>query len=141
MLHPPRLEQGGLAETLRWYIDAISGQVGFAVDADLSSAPVAIDKEGEIVLFRLVQECLGRMMGRGGSREASIRLDADDRARLEITIHGLPSRIRSAIMAEEGDFGVGFRGIRERLRQLGGALNVTSGDGKTVVEAFLPLER
>jgi hypothetical protein len=42
-------------------------------------------------------------------------------------------------MAEEGDFGVGFAGIRERLGKLG-ALNVTSGNGKTVVEASLPLE-
>ena len=141
MLHPPRLEQGGLVETLRWYIDAISGQVGFAVDAELPSAPVRVSKEGEIVLFRLVQECLGRMMGRSGPREASIRLTAQDRVKLEITIHGLlPSRIRSAIMAEEGDFGVGFAGIRERLGQLDGALNVASGSGKTVVEASLPIE-
>ena len=43
-------------------------------------------------------------------------------------------------MAEEGDFGVGFAGIRERLRQLGGALTVTTGDGRTVVEASLPVE-
>ncbi len=141
MLHPPRLEQGRLAETLRWYVDAISGQVGFAVDADLPAAPIAVSKEGEIVLFRLVQECLSRMMGQGGSREASIRLTADGRARLEITICGLlPRRVRSAIMAEEGDFGVGFAGIRERLRQLGGALTVTTGDSKTIIEAALPLE-
>jgi PAS domain S-box-containing protein len=141
MLHPPRLERG-LADALRWYIDAISGHVGFAVEADLPTAPVPVSKEGEIVLFRLVQECFGRMMGRGGSREASIRLITDGRAQLEITIHGLlPARVRSAIMAEEGDFGVGFAGIRERLRQLGGALTVTTGDGKTVVEASLPLER
>ena len=141
MLHPPRLEQGGLVETLRWYIDAISGQVGFAVDAELPGAPVRVSKEGEIVLFRLVQECLGRMMGPSGPREASIRLTANDRVRLEITIHGLlPTKIRSAIMAEEGDFGVGFAGIRERLQQLDGALTVTSGNAKTVVEASLPLE-
>jgi PAS domain S-box-containing protein len=141
MLHPPRLEQGGLVETLRWYVSAISGQVGFIVDADLPHTPIQVSKEGEIVLFRLVQECLSRLMGRGGLREASIRLTSNAMVRLEITMHGpLPSKIRSAIMSEEGDFGVGFAGMRERLRQLEGTLAVTTGSGKTVVEASLPRE-
>jgi len=141
MLHPSRLEQGGLAETLRWYVDAMSGQVGFAVDADLPSTPIRTSTEGQIVLFRLVQECLSHLLGRGGPREATIRLWADDQANLEITIHGpLPPGVRDAMTLSNGDFGVVFAGVRERLRQLGGTLKITTGGAKSVVEASLPLE-
>ena len=141
MLHPSRLEQGGLAETLRWYVDAISGQVGFNVDADLPSTPVRTSTEGQIVLFRLVQECLSHLMGRGGPREATIRLWAREDATLEITIHGpLPQGLRDSVMLGHGDFGVMFAGVRERLRQLGGTLKITTGGAKSLIEASLPLE-
>lgn len=132
MLHPFRLEQGGLVETLRWYVDAISGQVGLNIDADLPSTPIRTSSEGQIVLFRLVQECLSHLMIRGGPREATIRLSAKDEARLEITIH--------TVMSGDIDFGVMFAGVRERLRQLGGTLKITTGGVKSLIEASLPLE-
>ena len=141
MLHPSRLEQGGLAETLRWYVDAVSGQVGFAVEADLPATPIKMSSEGQIVLFRLVQECLSHLMGRGGPREATIRLWADDHVKLEVTIHGpLPPGIRDAVTLSNGDFGVVFAGVRERLRQLGGTLKITTGGAKSLIEASLPIE-
>ena len=141
MLHPSRLEQGGLAETLRWYVDAIAGQIGFNVDADLPSTPIRTSTEGQIVLFRLVQECLAHLMGRGGPREATIKLWANGDAKLEITIHGpLPQGLRDAVKLGHGDFGVVFAGVRERLRQLGGTLKITTGGAKSLIEASLPLE-
>jgi PAS domain S-box-containing protein len=141
MLHPSRLEQGGLAETLRWYVDAISGQVGFNVEADLPSVPIRTSTEGQIVLFRLVQECLSHLMGRGGPREATVRLRGNGEAKLEITIHGpLPSGLRDAVTLSNGDFGVVFAGVRERLRQMGGTLKITTGGAKSLIEASLPLE-
>jgi signal transduction histidine kinase len=61
---------------------------------------------------------------------------------LQVDIHGpLPLGLRDALTAEQGDFGVGFSGIRERLRQLGGTLKVMTGEKRTLVEAALPLEQ
>lgn len=140
MLHPARLEQGGLAETLRWYVNAVSGQVGFAVDAELPTEPIRTSTEGQIVLFRLIQECLSQLMGYSGPREASIRLRGNREVQLEITIHGgLPPHLRKDVALGNGDFGAAFAGVRERLRQLGGTLKITTADAKSLIEATLPL--
>jgi len=142
MLHPSRLEQGGLVDTLRWYADAVSGQ-RLAVSADLPPTTIKMSKEGEIVLFRLVQECLNYIVGRTkGAREANIHLSGDGVVALQVTIHGsLPLGRRDALDAGQDDFGVGFAGIRERLRQLGGTLDVSTAGDRSTVKAELPLEK
>jgi len=140
MLHPSRLEEGGLVETLRWYVNAVSGQQ-LTVTAELPAAAIKISKEGEIVLFRLVQECLNYVVGRPGARDADIHLSGDGVVALRIAIRGpLPLGLRDALMAGQGDFGIGFAGIRERLLQLGGTLNLIAGGNRSVVEASFPLE-
>ncbi|HET9385271.1 MAG TPA: PAS domain S-box protein [Gemmatimonadales bacterium] len=140
MLHPARLEQGGLVETLRWYVNAVSGQLGFAIDAELPDQPIRVSAEGQIVLFRLIQECLSQLMGHAGPREATIRLLPNGAVKLEIAIHGaLQPRMRDDIALGNGDFGVAFAGVRERLRQLGGTLKITMGGTKSLIEATLPL--
>lgn len=140
MLHPSRLEQGGLVETLRWYAKAVSGQ-RLNVRAELPSKPIAMSQETEIVLFRLVQECLNYLVGRSGTREVVLNLSAPGDIQLQIVIQGpLPPGLRDALSSEPGDFGVGLSGVRERLRQLGGKLDMMTTNQKTVVEATLPRE-
>ena len=140
MLHPSRLEHGGLVETLRWYVNAVSGQ-HLTVTAELPTAAIKMSKEGEIVLFRLVQECLNYIVGRSGAREADIHLTGDGVVSLHIAIHGpLPLGLRDALTAGQNEFGIGFAGIRERLLQLGGTLNLIAGGNRSVVEASFPLE-
>jgi PAS domain S-box-containing protein len=138
MLHPSRLEQGGLVETLRWYVAAVSGE-RLKVTADLPAASLTMSKEAEIVLFRLVQECLNHLVGRPGTREAVVRLAAKHSITLQIIIQGpLPFGLRDALASTHDEIGVGLFGIRERLRQLGGKIDVISGDQRTVVQASVP---
>ena len=137
MLHPSQLDQNGLVDTLRWYVNALSGQLGLAVEAELPAETVRVSKEAEIVLFRLVQECLSRVVGIHGSRHARVKLSSNGGATLEIRIDGrstgldIPNRRRS-------DIGTGFAGIREKLRRLGGTLTVTHGGATSLVEASVP---
>jgi PAS domain S-box-containing protein len=137
MLHPSRLEQGGLIETLRWYVSVVSGQ-RLSVSAELPDKPIGISKESEVVLFRLVQECLNHIVGRPGARRALIQLSGDGTACLRITIQGsLPLGLRDALNSGQDEL-TGFAGIRERLRQLGGTLKLMAGEKKSTVEATLP---
>jgi signal transduction histidine kinase len=139
MLHPSRLEEGGLVETLRWYVNAVSGQ-HLAITAELPTEPIGISKEGEIVLFRLLQECLNYVVGRPGTRQAVVRLSSDRAVLLQIVIQGpLPPGLRDALTSGPTDFGGGLTGIREQLVQLGGKLQVMMGEQKSIVEASLPL--
>jgi signal transduction histidine kinase len=138
MLHPSRLDQGGLVETLRWYVNAVSGQ-HLNVSAELPSTAVTISKEAEIVLFRLAQECLNYLVGRPGSREAVLRLTTKRDIVLQIIINGsMPLGLRDALLAGHPETWLGLTGVRERLRQLGGKLDVMSGENRAVVEASLP---
>lgn len=136
MLHPSRLAQNGLVETLRWYVNAVSGQL-LSVRADLPAGPIPLPGEWEIVLFRLVQECLNYIVARGGARDVVVRLVADADLLLEVTIRGaVPLGLRDALST-----GAGFAGVRERLRQLGGTLKFVADAEHAVIEARLPLAR
>jgi signal transduction histidine kinase len=136
MLHPSRLEQGGLVETLRWYAGAVTGE-RLTVHTELPSTPVAMPKEAEIVLFRLVQECLNYLVARPGIRDVTVRLSAQQGIVLQIIVKGsLPSGLRDALGDGPEN---GLTGVRERLRQLGGKLDVLSSDTKSIVETSLPM--
>ena len=132
MLHPSRLEQTGLVDTLRWYAKAMSGDL-LKVRAELPEKPVPMSTESSIVLFRLVQECLNYVVARGGSREVVVRLSGTSTLLLEVAIKGAtPYGLQDALST-----GAGFVGVRERLRQLGGTLKFQSGGSQTVIEAAL----
>ena len=138
MLHPSRLEQGGLVETLRWYLKQVSGE-RLAVTARLPKNPIHTSKEGEIVLFRLLQECLNFLVSRPGIRRVVVELTANGVVMLQLRIDGtLPMGLRDALTESHQDLGAGLVGIRERLRQLGGTLKVMSDDKQSLVEASIP---
>jgi PAS domain S-box-containing protein len=138
MLHPSQLEQSGLVETLRWYVNAVSGQ-RLNVRAELPSTPVSISKEAEIVMFRLVQECLNYLVGRPGTRDVVVRLSGQPDVVLQVVVNGpLPSGLRDALGDDSSESRNGLTGVRERLRQLGGKLDILSGDKKSTVEVSVP---
>jgi PAS domain S-box-containing protein len=142
MLHPSRLEQSGLADTLRWYVKALSEHMGLAIEADLPDLPVKVPKDGEIVLFRLAQECLSRALGPDGGREARVKLSVDGDATLEIRIQGTAREtLRETLHRRRGDIGLGFAGLRDRLRRLGGTLKVSAGGATSIVQASVPVQR
>ena len=138
MLYPSRLEQHGLAETLQWYVDAVTGD-RLSVRAELPDEGVSLSKEAEIVLFRLVQECLNYVVGRPGTREVVLRLTAKPDVVLQTIINGpIPFGLQDALSSGPPFTALGLAGVRERLRQLGGKIDIMTGDQRTVVEARVP---
>jgi signal transduction histidine kinase len=88
-----------------------------------------------------VQECLTNIHRHSGSPIASIRLrQRDDQVMVEIEDkgQGIPPE-KQQEMTSSGTPGVGIRGMRERLRQLGGTLEIHSNGSGTVVVVKLPL--
>jgi PAS domain S-box-containing protein len=140
MLHPPILEQGGFVEALRSYLEAVPADGRTQVRAELPSKHLNLSKDGEIALFRLVQEGLTHLLGTSGDRRVLVRVTGNGALVLEITIHGaIPPDIREDVQTSRGDFGAGLAGMRERLRQLGGTFAIHSDSEKTAIEASLPL--
>jgi PAS domain S-box-containing protein len=139
LLHPPLLEELGLAAAVRSYAKGFSTRSGIPVAVQAPESLPRLDLEKETALFRVVQESLGNVQRHSGSPVAAIhiRVRAGNIA-LEVRDQGRGFQLVPDAAAE---MGVGIPGMRERLRQLGGSLEVTSTGAGTIVRATLPIER
>ena len=139
LLHPPLLEVAGLASALAWYVDGFSERSNIKVDLNIPSQIGRMSDEVEIAIFRIVQECLTNIHRHSGSNTAVISLHREnDRVTVEVQDHGkgIPKSKQRELL-ESGRAGVGFGGMRERLRQLDGTLEIESEEGGTTVIAKL----
>jgi two-component system NarL family sensor kinase len=96
----------------------------------------------ETMLFRVVQECLINIHRHSGSAVASIRLFQTERQfvmEVEDEGRGMNADELSAIASGE-TLGVGLRGMRERISDFGGELEVLSTGRGTKVKALIPIE-
>jgi signal transduction histidine kinase len=142
LLHPPLLDETGLVSALRWYIDGFSQrskiEVALEVPEDFGRHP----RELEMGIFRTVQECLTNIHRHSGSSTARIQLsrrDGEVRLRVEDQGAGIATEKLDEVAAAATP-GVGIRGMRERLRQMGGTLEINSNGRGTVVQARLPIQ-
>jgi len=142
LLHPPLLDVAGLASALRWYVDGFSERSKIKVDMDITAELGRLSDEMEIAIFRMVQECLTNIHRHSGGTSAVIRVHEEDHDLfIEVRDRGKGiSEERQSELSSSSRTGVGFRGMRERLRQLGGALEIRSDGTGTTVRATLPLE-
>lgn len=142
LLHPPLLDVAGLASALRWYVDGFSERSKIKVEVDISVELGRLSDEMEIAIFRMVQECLTNIHRHSGASSALIRLYEEDHGILvEVQDRGKGISLEKQLeLSSSGRTGVGFRGMRERLRQLGGSLEIQSDGSGTTVRAMLPAE-
>ena len=141
LLHPPLLDEVGLASALRSYLDGFTERSKIKIDLELPEDLGRLPQDLEIAIFRIVQECLTNIHRHSESPVARIRIRrSDGQLSLEVEDRGkgIPPGKREA-MESGGTPGVGIRGMRERLRQLGGSLKINSSGAGTVVIAHLPV--
>ena len=142
LLHPPVLDELGLEYVLPWYVDAFSRRSGIAVELQVPPNLGRLAPEVELALFRITQEALTNVHRHSGSPTARIALTRTAESaqlRIEDRGCGVPPDILEPTAMGIAKLGVGITGMRERVRQLGGALTIAAtGDG-TAIEAVLPL--
>jgi PAS domain S-box-containing protein len=141
LLHPPLLDEVGLSSALRTFLDGFTDRSKIKVDFEIPDDFGRLPQDLETAIFRVVQECLTNVHRHSGSVVAKIRIARANRhVRVEVADQGkgIPPE-KKAAMNSAGMPGVGIRGMRERLRQLGGTLQITSNGVGTVVVAELPV--
>ena len=143
LLHPPLLQELGLAGTLRDFVDGFTRRSGIRVELKFKPAWRRIPEELELALFRVIQESLANIHRHSGSSSASITLcQAAAEVRLEVRDAGHGFILESSATGGPAPpLGVGITGMRERLRELGGHLTITSNSSGTTIRAILPCRR
>src|SRR5580658_1431863 len=142
LLHPPLLDESGLASAVRWYAEGFQKRSGIHLAVNIAPGLGRLSMEIETALFRVVQESLTNVHRYSGSPDAEIKIYADGgELCLEIIDHGKGIEAGTARTLIDGiaSLGVGIPGMRERLRQLGGQLEVEFGRSGTRVLANVPL--
>ena len=141
LLHPPLLEIAGLDSALRWYVDGFSERSKIKVDLEIPADLQRLSQETELAIFRIVQECLTNIHRHSNAERAAICLRKDGRhLTVEIQDYGTGiSDEKQRQLAGSGG-GVGFAGMRERLRELGGTLEIESDEKGTLIRASFPAE-
>jgi signal transduction histidine kinase len=142
LLHPPLLDEVGLASALQWYVEGFSERSKIATTFEIPHGFGKLPKDVELSVFRVVQECLTNIHRHAQSAAAGIRISQDGaslRVEIEDAGQGISAERLLALNASS-QTGVGLRGMRERLRQLGGTLQIESKNPGTRVIAILPVE-
>jgi signal transduction histidine kinase len=139
LLHPPLLEELGLASAVRCYVDSFAARSGIRVEMKVPEEVGRLGEDVELVLFRVLQESLTNIHRHSGSKTAIVKLGADaQQAWLEVEDHG---KSKGETVVSSGAFqpGIGLTGMRERVKDLAGVLEIQSGQNGTRVKAALPL--
>jgi two-component system NarL family sensor kinase len=139
LLHPPLLDENGLASALRWYVQGLVERSGLDIDLNIPDDFERLIPEMELVMFRLVQECLTNVHRHSGSKTAIIRIVRKaDKIHLEVQDHGRGMSKERFAEVQSHSTGVGIRGMRERVRQIHGELTIESNALGTRISATFP---
>jgi PAS domain S-box-containing protein len=141
LLHPLLLDEIGLGTALEWYVEGFMQRSGIAATLERDPDFGRLNSDLEFAIFRVVQECLNNVHRHSGSSEAAVRLlRSNGEVRLEVQDRGRGIPAEKHVSASgNGAMGVGLRGMRERILQLGGNLSVHSNGGGTTVVATFPI--
>lgn len=125
LLHPPLLEERGLAFAIRWFTEGFTKRNNIPVFLDLPEDFPRLPGDEETALFRIVQEALSNIYRHAGATKAWITLIRDEDGVISLEVRdngeGLPEGFSFDTSA-----GVGLAGMRERMKQLGGTMDLDS---------------
>jgi signal transduction histidine kinase len=144
LLHPPLLDEAGFASAARWYVEGFSKRSGIAIGLDIPERFDRLPGRVEIAMFRILQEGLTNIHRHSLSSEAEISVTAGP-DNVCLTIHdngkGIAPAVLQRFRSDGAHLGVGLAGMRERIRELGGHLDIRSDLGGTLITAMLPTSR
>jgi two-component system NarL family sensor kinase len=142
LLHPPLLDEIGFRAAAEWYVEGFAKRSGISANLDLNKEDKRMPIEIETALFRVLQESLTNVHRYSGSPEVNIRFECRaETAILEVADRGcgIPTELLKRLREGSGGPGVGLPGMRERIQELNGNLEINSDDSGTSLRAMVPL--
>jgi signal transduction histidine kinase len=142
LLHPPLLDEVGFASAANWYVQGFSERSGVEVNVDIPKALSRLPRPLELGLFRVLQESLTNIHRHSKSSRAEVSLKYEsDTIVLRVKDYGKGMALDSlrSFQTKGTNLGVGLTGMRERVRELSGNLDIQSGPSGTLIVITLPL--
>jgi PAS domain S-box-containing protein len=141
VLHPPLLDEAGLVDAIRDYADGFTKRSGIQVELEVSPGMARMEQDVEMALFRVVQESLTNIQRHSGSPLAKIRIHCNSNLTLEISDSGsgLPASAPGGKQNPRFEVGVGIPSMQERVKLVGGRLEIDSTSHGTTVRVTIPL--
>jgi len=141
LLHPPLLDETGLASAARWYVEGFSERSGIPTSLDIAEDFGRLPPSLELALFRVLQESLTNVHRHSKSPRADVSLRCvEEQVVLRIRDYGkgMPQEVLERFHQNRAHGGVGLAGMRERIHELGGQLEMDSDGHGTQVLAKMP---
>jgi signal transduction histidine kinase len=135
------LDEAGFLSAAKWYVDGFGQRSGISTKLDLPTHIDRLPRRTEIALFRILQEALTNVHRHSGSRAVHVWVTTDDQSvvlKVQDFGKGIPREIVDRFW-KTGNVGVGLAGIRERLKELSGRLELDSDVQGTVLQATIPV--
>jgi len=142
LLHPPMIDEAGLASAARWYIDGFGERSGTKVMLETNEDFGRLPANMEVALFRILQEALTNVYRHARASAITVRISRDDaHAVMEIKDngHGIAPDVLRRFRESGAGSGVGLTGMRERVRELRGKLIVESDEHGTTLRVTVPV--
>jgi signal transduction histidine kinase len=134
-LAPPGLHDTGLIEALRWLAERVGKQQRLTVTIEDDGAPKPLEDQVTVLLFQTVRELLQNVIKHARSKRATVRCGtAGDSFVLDVLDPGVGFEVHSIDRLPTRQGGFGLFNIRERLKLMGGTIDIHSivGEGTTV---------
>jgi PAS domain S-box-containing protein len=143
LLHPPMLDEAGLDDAIRHYASGFTQRTGIEVELEISPHLGRMKPVAEMALFRVVQESLTNIQRHSGSPQSKIWIErAPGKITLEISDKGsgIPGNLRRQNGKLSLGLVVGIPSMHERVKLIGGQLDIESNSSGTTVRVTIPAD-
>jgi two-component system NarL family sensor kinase len=142
LLHPPLLDEVGIASAARWYLEGFAKRSGFELAVDIPDEVGRLPRTAELVLFRVLQESLTNIHRHSKSTRAEISLHSSPKGavlRVRDFGKGMNRDVLESFRSTGTNVGVGLSGMRERVREQGGKFDIQSDRTGTTITVTMPI--
>lgn len=140
LLHPPLLDESGLQAAISWYAGGLTERTGLPIDLEIPDNVGRLPRDLELVLFRFIQEAVTNIHRHSGAKKASISISrSPEQVTAEVRDDGAGMSPERLTQIRSGGSGVGIRGMRERLHQFQGSMQIDSDPTGTRIGVVIPI--
>jgi PAS domain S-box-containing protein len=140
LLHPPLLDESGVQAAISWYTAGLTERTGLPIDLEIPDNLGRLARDLELVLFRFIQEAVTNIHRHSGAKKAWITISrSEGQVTAEVRDNGTGMSPDRLIQIRSGGSGVGIRGMRERIRQFQGSMQIDSDATGTKIAIAVPI--